>query len=395
GIDMLGMLIDTGTIFYRAFRPKTFEFRETKEMTVSAICPVYNEEDTLEDGIRALICQTIPLLNIYILDDCSTDNTETIGIRLQTLYPSMVEYRRMRQNGGKARNINDLVENTYNELGDLIFINDGDCIPLPDCIEELKRKFSDKAVVGVTGYPIVTETGSLVNSLFTKGKKWQINSLHFRKSAQCLRDAMSVLCGAVSLYDKRILRKQPMPMRTATEDLDHTWMLLEDGYRLEFENIAFTVAPDVGNLKSQWAQAYRWNKGFWQTFYFHTLDNRLDRSPMLKYTVVYVAFLDFFLLICRFVLIAAFAITGEVFFLYYIFLEMLLLVIPGITFYGIKGVIYLPFNYLYQILVLITNLCSGYEITRDYLSGNILKWSNRWKRDYGKRTLVDNSIGLS
>lgn len=392
---MLGIIIDIATIFYRAFRPKSFEFRETKDMTVSAICPVYNEEDTLEDGIKGLLCQTLPLLNIYILDDRSTDNTEEIGMSLQAQYPGQVIYRKMRQNSGKARNINDLVENAYNDLGDLIFINDGDCIPLPDCIQELKRKFSDKSVVGVTGYPIVTETGSLLNSFFTKGKQWQINSLHFRKTAQCLRDSMSVLCGAICLYDKSILRKQPIPVRTATEDLDHAWILLEDGYRLEFQNYAFTLAPDVGNLKSQWAQAYRWNKGFWQTFYFHILNRRLDRAPMLKYSVVYVTFLEFFLLLFRFVLIAAFAVTGELFLLYYIIFEMALLVIPGVTFYGIKGVIYLPFHYLYQILVLVTIICSGYEITRDYLHGSILLWDNRWKRNYGKRTLVDNSIGLS
>lgn len=393
---MLGILIDTISVFIRHFVPKIIERREVKELTVSAICPLYNEEGTLEDGVRALACQNEPLKNIYLLDDCSTDGTEAIGRRLQELYPGRVFYCRMSQNSGKGHNINKIVESAYFDLGDLVFVNDGDCIPLPDCIYELKQKFSDKAVVAVTGLPFMTETGGLVNRFFCKGKIWQVNCMNFRKTAQCCRDTMGVLCGAVTLYDKRILRKHPLPIRTVTEDLDHTWILLEEGHRLEFERDAYTVNPDVANVKSQWGQAFRWNKGFWQSFYFHLLEKRFDLSPMLKYTVVYVAFVDLILMLVRYLMMVAFALTGDVIFLFFLVGEMFIYLIPGVIFFGIRGVLYLPFNYLYSLLMMVTFLCSGYEVTRDYLRGNILSWSNRWKKDYGSRSvLIDSSIAMS
>jgi cellulose synthase/poly-beta-1,6-N-acetylglucosamine synthase-like glycosyltransferase len=392
---MLGILIDSGTFLVRRFRPKKREMRDIKDMTVSAILPLYNEEGTLEDGVKALTSQTEPVKNIYLLDDCSTDGTEAIGRRMQELYPDQVVYCRMAQNGGKGRNINDLVENTYFDLGDLIFISDGDCIPLPDCIQMLKRKFSDKSVVAVTGMPIMYETGNLFNRIIVKGKIWMVNCMNFRKTAQCERDSMAVLCGAICMYDKRIMKKHPLPIRTVTEDLDHTWMLIEDGYRLEFERDAYTVNPDITNLRSQWAQAYRWNKGFWQAFYFHVLDKRLDKSRMLKYTVIYVGFLDFVLLLFRYLVIIALAITGDIFLLLLLAGEMIMYLIPGITFFGIRGLVYLPFNYVYQMLMLVTFLCSGCEVTRDYLRGNILSWNNRWSKDYGNRSVIlDGSIAI-
>lgn len=393
---MLGILMDVSTLVYRKFFPKKVSSRGISHMTVSAICPVYNEEGTIEEGVEALINQTVPLKNIFILDDCSTDNTREISQRLVERYPGRVIYIRAKENSGKAKNINDLIESRYFDLGDLVFINDGDCIPIPDCVETLKRRFEDERVAAVTGFPIITESSNWLSNLFTKGKNWQICSLNFRKTAQCERDAMSVLSGAVCMYDKVTLKKYPIPIRTVTEDLDHTWVLIERGYRLEFERNSYTISPDVTNLKSQWAQAYRWNKGFWQTFFFHKFERSLDKSPMLKYTVVYVTFLDLFLMLIRYTLMGAFLLTGSTIILLYLLGEAMVYAIPGATFYGVKGVLYLPFNYLYQLLTFVTFFLSGVEATKDYLQGNLVKWSNRWKREYGKRSVVlDSHIGTS
>jgi hypothetical protein len=116
---------------------------------------------------------------------------------------------------------------------------------------------------------------------------------------------------------------------------------------------------------------------------------------MLKYTVIYVGFLDFVLLLFRYLVIIALAITGDIFLLLLLAGEMIMYLIPGITFFGIRGLVYLPFNYVYQMLMLVTFLCSGCEVTRDYLRGNILRWNNRWSKDYGNRSVIlDGSIAI-
>lgn len=391
---MLGIMSDVCTLAIRKVFPKKVVHRDISRLTVSALCPVYNEEGTLENGVEALMNQTVPLKNVFLLDDCSTDRTAEISKEMEKRYPGRVIYVKAEVNSGKAKNINDVIENYYFDLGDLIFINDGDCVPLPDCVEILMQKFEDDKVVAVTGFPIITESPSIINNFFTKGKNWQINSLNFRKTAQCGRDCMSVLSGAICIYDKAVMKKHPIPTRTVTEDLDHTWVLVEEGYRLEFERLAYTVSPDVYNLKSQWAQTYRWNKGFWQTFYFHTLEGTLNKSKWLKYSVVYVTFLDLFLMFVRYILITIFAFTGSMDILMVLLGEMMIYALPGVAFYGLKGLLYLPFNFLYQILTFMTFMVSGVEVTRQYSAGKLALWGNRWKREYGKRSvLIDSSIG--
>jgi cellulose synthase/poly-beta-1,6-N-acetylglucosamine synthase-like glycosyltransferase len=393
---MLGILIDVGTLVYRKFFPRKIEYRSIDGLTITAICPAYNEEGTIKEGVEALINQSIPVKNIFILDDCSTDRTEEAGKELQERYPGKVIYLRMKVNSGKAKNINSLIENRYFDLGDLIFINDGDCIPIPDCLEMLMQKFKDKEVVAVTGFPIITESSGWINNMFTKGKNWQIHSLNFRKTAQCERDSMSVLSGAICMYDKSMMKKYPIPIRTVTEDLDHTWVLLEEGKRLEFERYAYTISPDVSNLKSQWAQTYRWNKGFWQTFYFHRLERSFDKSFWLKYSVIYVTFLDLGLMLLRYILTSLFVYTGRLDIMLILLGEMMLYAIPGAVFYGYKGILYLPFNYLYQVLTFVTFIVSGYRMTLEYMQGKLINWGNRWSRDYGKRSVIlDSTLGSS
>lgn len=389
---MLGLIFDVATIIYRKVRPLKIEPRDIGDLTVSAICPVYNEESTLQSVVEGLMNQTITLKNIFIVDDRSTDSTCKIGKMLQNRYPGRVFYVLAKENSGKAKNVNNLLEEKYFELGDLIFINDGDCVPLPDCIESIMQKFKDRRVAAITGMPYIPDSTGWPNKIFTNAKKWQVNLYGFRKIGQCGRNAMYVLCGAITIYDKKVLKKYPLPTRTVTEDLDHTWVLLEAGYRLEFESNAFTIAPDVTNLKSQWAQSYRWNKGFWQTFYFHCMEGGLEKTFWLKFSVIYASFFDMFLLLLRYVLILTYFYTGYNTILALLFGEMLLYVIPGAVLYGVKGVLHIPYNYIFQMMVLLTYILSGIEVTWQYLKGRFDTWGNRWNRNYGDRSMIIENV---
>lgn len=50
--------------------------------SISAIIPVYNGEAFLEETVESLLNQTVPLSEIIIIDDCSTDNTPVIARQL-------------------------------------------------------------------------------------------------------------------------------------------------------------------------------------------------------------------------------------------------------------------------------------------------------------------------
>ena len=47
-------------------------------MNLSVIIPCYNESDTIEDIVQAVIDATNPEREIIVVDDCSTDGTREL-----------------------------------------------------------------------------------------------------------------------------------------------------------------------------------------------------------------------------------------------------------------------------------------------------------------------------
>jgi glycosyltransferase involved in cell wall biosynthesis len=68
---------------------------------LSVIVPAYNEETTLADVIGKVIAVVPSLLEIIIVDDCSTDQTGEIAQRLAATHPQ-VHFVRHEKNSGKT-----------------------------------------------------------------------------------------------------------------------------------------------------------------------------------------------------------------------------------------------------------------------------------------------------
>lgn len=78
-----------------------------QQFVFSVIIPVYNVEEYLEETINSVIKQTIGFTNIQLIlvNDGSVDNSETICLKYQTLYPDNVIYLKQKNSGvSKARN---------------------------------------------------------------------------------------------------------------------------------------------------------------------------------------------------------------------------------------------------------------------------------------------------
>lgn len=78
-----------------------------QQFIFSVVIPVYNVEEYLEETINSVINQTIGLKNIQLIlvNDGSVDNSETICLKYQTLYPDNVIYLKQKNSGvSKARN---------------------------------------------------------------------------------------------------------------------------------------------------------------------------------------------------------------------------------------------------------------------------------------------------
>jgi len=69
---------------------------------VSVIVPAYNAAEFLEDAVLRLLGQTLPNIEIIVVDDGSTDATAAIGARVAGAHAS-VHFFQQERNGGVAR----------------------------------------------------------------------------------------------------------------------------------------------------------------------------------------------------------------------------------------------------------------------------------------------------
>ncbi|MCK0470257.1 glycosyltransferase family A protein [Halalkalibacter sp. APA_J-10(15)] len=102
-------------------RAHTNDNRE-QDPKVSVIMPVYNAEDVIKTSIQSILSQTWRNLELFVVDDCSQDNTVSI-VQKFTEQDSRVKLLQAETNGGAymARNL-ALKQVT----GDFITVNDAD-----------------------------------------------------------------------------------------------------------------------------------------------------------------------------------------------------------------------------------------------------------------------------
>lgn len=126
------------------------------ENFVSVVIPTYNRENTIVRAIQSVLNQTYKKLEILVVDDGSTDNTEKI---VQNIKDDRIKYIRLPHNkgGGAARNIGIRAS-----LGKYIAFLDSDDEWLPEKIEKqlnVFHKSDDSLGVVYTGFQCVDEYG--------------------------------------------------------------------------------------------------------------------------------------------------------------------------------------------------------------------------------------------
>lgn len=106
-------------------------------MNAAVIVPTFNRADLVGQAIDSLLKQTVPISQIIVVNDGSTDSTES------TLDPFRERVSCMFQNnGGKATAINYALASLKDDI-DLIWIFDDDDVAFPDALERHLRALED------------------------------------------------------------------------------------------------------------------------------------------------------------------------------------------------------------------------------------------------------------
>lgn len=130
---------------------------ENKDL-ISVIIPTYNRDYCIERSIRSVLGQTYSNIELVVVDDCSTDNTEAV---VQAIGDSRLRYIKLDKNGGPsmARNVG-----VKNSRGKYVSFHDSDDVCHLDKLEKQYAEImKDESVLMVfCRYKVLGEKESIV-----------------------------------------------------------------------------------------------------------------------------------------------------------------------------------------------------------------------------------------
>jgi cellulose synthase/poly-beta-1,6-N-acetylglucosamine synthase-like glycosyltransferase/peptidoglycan/xylan/chitin deacetylase (PgdA/CDA1 family)/spore germination protein YaaH len=256
---LIGVFATIDRIRTRRIPPGVYEPR------VAVLIPAYNEDKVIVRTIRSVLKSDYTNLRVIVIDDGSLDRTFDVA---KEAYPKEIEEGRLlvltKPNGGKAEALNQGLDHVEEE----VYVGiDADTVIARDAVSKLVRHFADEQVGAVAGN---AKVGTRINTW----TRWQaleyITSQNFERRAMDLFNVVTVVPGAIGAWRTAAVKKAGgYPVNTVAEDADLTMGLLEEPYKVIYDDraLAFTEAP--ATARSLMRQRFRWSFGILQAVFKH------------------------------------------------------------------------------------------------------------------------------
>lgn len=224
--------------------------------SVTIIVPCWNEETTLYRTVKSLFALDYPKnkLNIFLVDDGSTDNTWNVMKRFQK-YSNIQIFRK--ENGGKHTAMNYGIENSTTEY---IGCLDADSFVDSNALKRIMTYFQkDAEIMAVSPSIIVHNPKTVIQKL----QKIEYNWAVFNKKMLALVGGIHVTPGPFSIYKRAIFDQIGLFHKAHnTEDMEIAFRMQKHHLKIEQCNDAYvyTVAPNT--VKKLYKQRLRWVHGF-------------------------------------------------------------------------------------------------------------------------------------
>jgi poly-beta-1,6-N-acetyl-D-glucosamine synthase len=231
---------------------------------VSVVVPAYNEEAVIATSIAAVLASDYPELELIVLDDGSTDDTEAVALSAAADDPRCHVFRDP-VNRGKAERLNEGFARASHEL---VVVADADTHLHPQAITRLvARMLSSPLLAAVAGAPHVTNRGRLLPAMQVLEAAAIIGLI---RRTQALTGRVGTVAGVLGLFRRdRVLAVGGFDSRMATEDIDLTWRLLQAGWHTSYEPHALVGMQVPVTLGALWAQRRRWARGQGEVLHVH------------------------------------------------------------------------------------------------------------------------------
>ena len=229
-----------------------------KKYSVSILIPAYNEQDSIEGTVKAVLDSDYDnIAEVIIINDGSTDNTLKIAKELERRYSKVIVFDK--KNSGKADSLNQALKIAK---GEIVAVVDADSYPDKHAISSMVGFFDDSKVGAVTTRILVKQKDNFLRKM----QAIEYKVIAFTRKLLGFLDSIYVTPGPLALYRKNALIKiHGFDKKNMTEDIEATWHLIHAGYKIKMSYVAksTTVAPDT--IKKWIKQRIRWNIGGYQT----------------------------------------------------------------------------------------------------------------------------------
>ncbi len=233
---------------------------ENKKLSISLLIPCHNEERTIKKTIESCLDQTRPADQVIVVNDGSTDRSLEI---IESFGERVISINIVKCTGNKS------YAQEYGLMfvtGDVFIATDADTLMDRKFIERIEADFQDEKVSAVCGY-----VKSLEYNWLTACRQIDYSiSQGIHKLAQGIMGFVVVIPGCAAAFRTDVFRGYvTFDHDTLTEDLDFTYKLHEQGFRVAFDNKAVVYTQDPAELKSYVNQVKRWYRGNWQNLRKH------------------------------------------------------------------------------------------------------------------------------
>lgn len=231
-----------------------------KKGCIDAIIPAYNEGPCLAQSLDNLLRNPY-FCRVICVNDGSTDNTEAVMAEVKRKWGDRFVAVTQKNTGKGGALMHGLKYATC----DQVFLSDADTFVPPDndgmgyMLAEIER-----GADAVGGIPSTALKGAGLLPHIRATVKLPMIVMK-RTLQQFLGGAPFIISGACGMFRTDVLRKFGFSDRTKVEDLDLTWTLVANGYRIRQANRCIVYPQECNSPREEWRRWRRWGVGLWAT----------------------------------------------------------------------------------------------------------------------------------
>ena len=237
--------------------PHEDELAEAKEIwpLISVVIPARDEEDSIEQTVRAASRLMWPKVEVIVVNDGSVDNTENI---LESLKAELgITVLKHDVPLGKSITLNDGMQAASSEI---VLILDADGIPARNVlIRMVPHLVIKRNVLAITGNPRISNVPNILSAMQAIEFSSTISTLRRGQSAW---GRINTISGIMALLRKdEILKIGGFSSEQPTEDIELTWRIHREGYRCIYEPAAQVSMKVPLKFRDWFKQRTRWGRG--------------------------------------------------------------------------------------------------------------------------------------